>query len=278
MKIIFVCTGNTCRSPLAEGYLKSKGIPDLEVYSRGLCADGSPVSENSRIAASECGIDISAHVSKQLTRDDLDADRFYCMSDTHRQMLLSVGVPHDRVFVLGNGIPDPYGGSIGYYRVCRDEIFKQIDRLSFGCVSVFKAEYTDIPDIAKLETECFSSPWSENAIKESMDAKTHFFVAVTDGNVIGYLGISAILDEGYITNIAVTEKERGRGVGTLLLKKCISLAKELSLAFISLEVRASNEKAISLYQKMGFNTEGRRKNFYTVPNEDAIIMTRRFSK
>lgn len=278
MKVIFVCTGNTCRSPLAEGYLKSKHLPDLEVESRGLCADGSPVSENSRLAADECGIDISHHISKQLTTADLVADRFYCMSASHRQMLLSIGVPDSKVFILGCGIHDPFGGSLGYYRVCRDEIFSQIDRLSFGAISVFKAEYADIPDIARLERECFSSPWSENAIKESMDAATHFFVAVSDGNVIGYLGISAVADEGYITNIAVTENQRGRGVGTLLLDRCLTLARELTLAFVSLEVRVSNERAISLYEKMGFSNEGRRKNFYTNPTEDAIIMTRRFSE
>lgn len=278
MKIIFVCTGNTCRSPLAEGYLKSKNIPDLQVLSRGLFADGSPVSENSRIVAEESGIDISNHISKQLTNADLDADRFYCMSDSHRQMLLSVGIPQEKIFVLGGGIDDPYGGSIGLYRVCRDEIFTQIDLLSFGEVSVRKAEYNDIPFIAQLEKECFSSPWSENAIRESMDANTHFLVAVSNGNVLGYMGISVILDEGYITNIAVSEKYRNNGIGKLLLKECFALAEKFSLSFVSLEVRVSNHNAISLYEKSGFKEEGLRKNFYTNPLENAIIMTRRFSK
>ena len=72
------------------------------------------------------------------------------------------------------------------------------------------------------------------------------------------------------------EKHRKAGVGTLLVKRLLSLARKKGLSFVTLEVRASNEKAISLYEKCGFKPEGRRKSFYTDPKEDAIIMTRRF--
>ena len=91
------------------------------------------------------------------------------------------------------------------------------------------------------------------------------------------MGINVILDEGYIANVAVDPKYRKAGVGTLLVRRIFSLAREKGLSFVTLEVRASNENAISLYEKCGFKTEGRRKNFYSDPKEDAIIMTRRFN-
>ena len=72
MNILFVCTGNTCRSPMAEGYLRSKGIDGVTVSSRGLVADGSPVSPNSKTAMAEVGIDIAAHISRQITADDIN--------------------------------------------------------------------------------------------------------------------------------------------------------------------------------------------------------------
>ncbi len=282
MKIIFVCTGNTCRSPMAQGYLESLGLPFLHCESRGLFADGSAVSDNSAEAMKEIGIDISAHTSKQFTADDLDADMIICMSPSHRDILLSAGVKPERVSVLGNGIGDPFGGDIHIYRLCRDEIIAAVDSLVFGGAftdyTVGDAEYSHLTGIAELEKECFSEPWSINALEESFAAGTRFFTAVTqDNRVIGYIGISAILDEGYITNIAVTDQYRKRGVGTMLLQKVFSFARKKGLSFVTLEVRVSNSRAISLYEKQGFVREGERRDFYTNPKENAIIMTRRFN-
>lgn len=125
-KIIFVCTGNTCRSPMAEGYLKSKNRKDLDIISRGLAADGSPVSENSVLAMKELGIDISAHVSKQLTFADIDETSvFICMSASHADILEGLGIDKMKLFVLG--ISDPYGADITIYKKCRDEIIEGID-------------------------------------------------------------------------------------------------------------------------------------------------------
>ena len=280
MKIIFVCTGNTCRSPLAEGYLKSFNLKDLEVESRGLAADGSPVSQNSMLVAKELGIDISQHVSKQFTLLDADCDKIICMSQSHLELLKSAGVDEAKLFVLGNGILDPYGMPIEHYRLCFNEIRKEIDRLVFGeffsDITVDFANAEDVPDIVRLERLCFSDPWSENAVLESLKAGTHFFVAKIGEKTAGYIGISAILDEGYITNVAVDPQFRRNGVATYLLNRVFALAREKSLSFVSLEVRKSNEGAIALYDRFQFKQEGLRKNFYDLPREDAIIMTRRF--
>ena len=129
---------------------------------------------------------------------------------------------------------------------------------------------------AELEKLCFSSPWSEAAILESTDNNTAFIVFEENGRVQGYAGLQIVLDEGYVTNIAVTKTARGRGIGQSLVESLIKLAQEIGLAFISLEVRQSNVPAISLYAKCGFKDVGKRKNFYQNPTEDAVIMTKEF--
>ena len=274
MNILFVCTGNTCRSPMAEGYLRAKNIKNINASSCGIFADGSPVSQNSADAMSEIGIDISSHISKQITKEEIEnADRIICMSPSHKQALESIGVTNAEV--LGGGIFDPYGMDLEAYRLCRDQIIKEIDKL-FPNVTVSQIEHRHIKEIARLEKECFSTPWSEQTIEDAFKTGTRFFVAQKDNSVLGYVGISAILDEGYITNVAVFPEARQQGVASALLNSLFEFAKENSLSFISLEVRESNNAAISLYQKFGFKTEGKRKNFYSAPQEDALIMTKRF--
>ena len=131
-----------------------------------------------------------------------------------------------------------------------------------------------VKEIAEIERECFSDPWSEVSISSELQKDgSVYFVAVSNEGVLGYCGLNFVLDEGYITNIAVRASLRGNGIGTALLKALISRSKELSLAFVSLEVRVSNEKAISLYESFGFKTVGMRKSFYQKPKEDANLMT-----
>lgn len=272
MNILFVCTGNTCRSPIAEGYL-SHSHKDLKAKSCGLSEGGLPVSENSKLAMAEIGIDIANHISKPISKELVDwADRIICMSPSHKQILESIGVD---ATVLGDGITDPFGCDIDTYRKTRDEIIKQLDLL-FPHITVTNIEYRHIKDIARLEEVCFSTPWSEQTITDAYKTGTRFFVAEKSGAVLGYVGISAIIDEGYITNIAVFPEYRKQGVATALLENLFEFAKQNSLSFISLEVRESNTPAISLYEKFGFAVEGKRKGFYAHPTEDALIMTKRF--
>lgn len=282
MNILFVCTGNTCRSPMAEGYLRSKELDGITVISRGLASDGLPVSLNSKTAMAEVGIDISGHISRQITdRDIKNADKIICLSPSHRAVLLSAGVPQEKLYILGKGISDPFGGDITVYRRCRDEIFAAIDELQkngfFGNICIVPLEERHIKDIARLEALCFSEPWSEEGILEAYRLGTKFFIAENSKQLMGYIGIKAVIDEGYITNVAVYPQYRGIGVATALINKVFDFAKEKGLSFVSLEVRASNTAAVSLYEKTGFKEEGRRKDFYRLPREDALIMTKRFS-
>ena len=117
MNILFVCTGNTCRSPMAEGYLNSKNVKGLCVKSRGTAADGMPVSINAVNAMKDIGIDISSHISKQITGGDiLWADKIICMSPSHKAALEGCNVPNVKLYVLGGGISDPYGGDENIYK------------------------------------------------------------------------------------------------------------------------------------------------------------------
>ena len=136
-----------------------------------------------------------------------------------------------------------------------------------------------VPQVAALEKECFSSPWSEAMLTEVLfDSQASFIVAESeDGGVLGYAGLQVVLDEGYIDNIAVEPNARRHGVADELLDVFCCFG-EANLAFLTLEVRASNEPAIALYRKHGFEEAGRRKNYYTKPTEDAVIMTRYFKR
>ncbi len=134
-----------------------------------------------------------------------------------------------------------------------------------------------IGDIAALEKICFSEPWSEASLAgELTNSQAFFLVAVCGEGFAGYIGVLEICGEGYITNVAVHPRHRRRGVASGLIKAAAGGAKSRGCAFLTLEVRAGNAAAISLYSKLGFMPEGKRKNFYTAPVEDAVIMTLRF--
>lgn len=279
MNIIFVCTGNTCRSPMAEYYLKSKNLDGVNVISRGF-SGGEPANPNSVAVMNEVGIDISRHISKCITAGEAShADAIICMTEPHKQLLISLGLKPERISVLGGGIHDPFGGDIEIYRKCRNSIFNAIDTLIqngfFSEITVKIATQSDITSIANIENQSFSTPWSENSIKESMLAGTVFYVACFGDKIAGYMGLSKIAGEGYVTNIAVLPEYRRKGIGKRMLKYVINDC-ENQLEFISLEVRVSNGSAISLYEKFGFERVGLRKRFYTNPTEDAIIMTKKF--
>lgn len=145
--------------------------------------------------------------------------------------------------------------------------------------NIVPMDRSHIGQIAALERECFSTPWSEAMLTEVLfDSQASFIVAESeDGGVLGYAGLQVVLDEGYIDNIAVEPNARRHGVADELLDVFCRFG-EANLAFLTLEVRASNAPAIALYRKHGFEEAGRRKNYYTKPTEDAVIMTRYFKR
>lgn len=283
MNIIFVCTGNTCRSPMAEGYLKSLNIDGVLVSSAGLEENGAPVSENSAAVMREMGIDISLHTSRALTREDIESsDKIYVMTPTHKHFLDGVlknfDIDGKKIEVLSEkGISDPYLSDIGVYRKCRDEIIEAINKIFGICeATVLSLDKNDAETIEKIEKACFSTPWSINSINEAIEHNNIFLGIKENETLIGYISFNCLFDECYIGNIAVLPEYRQKGVAKKLLSSAIALSIEMNAAFISLEVRESNSPAINLYKKFGFKEEGRRKNYYEHPKEDAIILTRRF--
>lgn len=129
-----------------------------------------------------------------------------------------------------------------------------------------------IPDVAKIAVEALPEAWSESAfLGELGNPSALIFVALSDEQVVGFGGVQIILGEAYITNIAVKNEHRRKGVARSLLNKIICNCEGCD--FITLEVRVSNSAAISLYEKFGFVSQGIRKGFYSHPTEDANIMT-----
>ncbi|MBR1658747.1 MAG: ribosomal protein S18-alanine N-acetyltransferase [Oscillospiraceae bacterium] len=137
------------------------------------------------------------------------------------------------------------------------------------------ARESDLPRLLELERACFSVPWTEDMLRRQMAPGQNVFLAAeTEGTVAGYVGLLYVLDEGYISNVAVAPAYRRRGVGDALLGALEARAREKSLAFLTLEVRESNVPARALYAKHGYLDVGRRKNYYKKPREDAILMTK----
>lgn len=141
-------------------------------------------------------------------------------------------------------------------------------------LNIEKMTMAHIEEIARLEKECFSSPWSEDGLKSELDNNfARFFVAFSGGKISGYIGSHNVLGEVYITNVAVFPEFRRNGVGKALVEFLVDEMKSENAEFVTLEVRKSNLSAITLYEKCGFEKVGERKDFYEKPREDAILMT-----
>ena len=139
-------------------------------------------------------------------------------------------------------------------------------------MTVVPMEERHLDTPAEIEKACFHAPWSADMLREEL-GKGIFLVAEQDGAVAGYVGCQTVLDEGYITNVAVSPDCRRQGIGRALIAELTERAKRAGLAFVTLEARESNAPAITLYEGAGFRRVGVRKNFYTAPAEDAVLMT-----
>lgn len=137
-----------------------------------------------------------------------------------------------------------------------------------------KMTLDDIPIIAQIERESFTMPWSPGAFRDELTQNpfAHYIVLELDGQVVGYAGMWVLLDEAHVTNIAVREAFRGRGLGERLLREMMAVARQQGAKRMTLEVRVSNERAQRLYRKLGFAPSGVRPGYYTDNGEDALIM------
>ena len=132
----------------------------------------------------------------------------------------------------------------------------------------------DVDRVAEIEKETFARPWSRESFRQEVtrNAAARYLVAEEEGKVIGYAGAWIVLDESHITNIAVAEEARGRGIGRKLTEELLRILSSLGACYATLEVRVSNLKAQKLYGSLGFVSVGKRKRYYEDNNEDAYLM------
>ena len=145
-------------------------------------------------------------------------------------------------------------------------------------MEIVKMTMEHAPQVAELEAVCFSDPWSLNSISsEVTNALSYWLVALDGERVAGYIGSQSVLGEADMMNLAVSPDHRRQGIGQQLVERLICDLKERGTRILVLEVRASNERAINLYQKLGFVQVGRRPNYYYKPREDALILRKEWS-
>ena len=140
-------------------------------------------------------------------------------------------------------------------------------------VLVSLMEESDIDDILEVSSLSFAISWSKNSyIQELNNPVAKYLVAKVNDKVVGFIGTWIVLDESHVTNIAVHPNYRNQGIASKLLESLITYCRSLGCVAFTLEVRASNKAAISLYMKYGFENVGVRKGYYEDNKEDAILM------
>ena len=143
-------------------------------------------------------------------------------------------------------------------------------------IRVTDAGLCHIDAIEAMEKRCFCVPWTREMLIKQLPDDMHIFLAAEDdnGEAVGYVGLMYVLDEGYISNVAVLPERQRQGIGDMLIEELILRARAKKLSFVTLEVRETNLAAQRLYKKHGFTEVGSRRNYYERPTEDAILMTR----
>lgn len=132
----------------------------------------------------------------------------------------------------------------------------------------------DVEAVHAIEVEAFPTPWTIDSFYYEMNENlfAHYIVAEEMDQLLGFCGMWIVVDTVQITNVAVVEKARGRGIGEGLMREAINVAKEHNAQIMSLEVRVSNKIAQNLYRKLGFQEGGIRKGYYQDNQEDALVM------
>ena len=130
-----------------------------------------------------------------------------------------------------------------------------------------------VAQVAALEKLCFRDPWSENSVASELNNPLSLWLVALDGErLAGYVGSQTVMDESDMMNVAVHPDFRKQGIATALILGLVEELRKKGSHCLTLEVRASNENAISVYRKLDFQEVGRRKNYYRNPREDALIL------
>lgn len=269
---LFISTAGTFRAPLASGYyhiLTGKETQSAGIYT----VDGIEPPEYAQTALNEAGISLKR--SRALTQELLEnAQQVFCLTPAIADMLMTrYADKAEKILSLtAEGVDDPFGGPLSSYQKAAADVLAAIDRRFPYRVTPLQESH--IKELAALEKSCFSSPWTENQLREELgNPSALFLVCEKGGKVAGYAGCQTVLDEGYIANVAVSSLYRRQGIGKFLLGHMRVQAQKRKLSFLTLEVRQSNQPAIALYEACGFARAGVRPKFYQAPEENALIMT-----
>ena len=134
----------------------------------------------------------------------------------------------------------------------------------------------DLDQVVEIENSLFSVPWSkEGFFTFLIKDESMFFVVEEKGKILGYCSMQIVLDEGDILNVAVRRERQKEGIGYFLVDSMLMMAEARGVRTVHLEVREGNDTVRRLYQRLGFTEDGLRKNYYTDPLENAVLMTRR---
>ena len=140
-------------------------------------------------------------------------------------------------------------------------------------IEILKMQSIHVSQVAALEKLCFSEPWSENSVAGELNNPLSLWLVAVDGDcVAGYVGSQSVMGESDMMNIAVAPNYRRQGIAEALIEELARQLRDGGNYCLTLEVRASNEPAIALYEKLGFTQVGRRPNYYRSPKEDALIL------
>lgn len=142
-------------------------------------------------------------------------------------------------------------------------------------IKIREMQLDDLDQVMVIENENFSSPWTETGFFTFLIRQDALFlVAEEEKKILGYCGVVMVPDEGDITNVAVAKERQNQGIGKMLVEELVKKSREAGVTQLYLEVRKSNERAIHVYEKMGFVQNGLRKDYYEDPVEDAVLMKR----
>ncbi|MEH7504839.1 ribosomal protein S18-alanine N-acetyltransferase [Neobacillus drentensis] len=137
-----------------------------------------------------------------------------------------------------------------------------------------KMREEDIDQILEVEHASFTTPWSREAFYNELHNNRFAVYLVLEENnkILGYCGAWIVIDEAHVTNVAILPEFRGRKLGEAIMRKMMSVAREMGAKSMTLEVRVTNHVAQSLYRKLGFQDGGIRKNYYSDNQEDGLVM------
>lgn len=283
--IIFIDDDDCSLAPAAREFF-ARQCPQTRCASAGLFSSGEAIEPGCAAVALSLGADIGAHEPELLSRELFDRHTAaVCMTLAQADELIDRWPGcESKVICLGETDIFRPRLKMGWKKTVQ-RLHDAVDELA-GLVRENETEDgitrldADTPaqlldDIAQLEREHFSAPWTREMLERAIGSDRNiFFAFIEGGRVQGYIGGLLIIDELEIYNLAVAAPARRRGIGRELAQSLCAAAQEAGAGRISLEVRQGNAPAIALYEALGFEVVGQRKNYYEKPREDALIMLR----